>query len=391
MTAPTQLKIEIPFHRAYLGEDEVRAVAEVVRSGWLTMGPKTLQFEKEFAAYIGVTHAIAVNSCTAALHLCLEAIGIGPGDEVLVPTNTFAATAEVVTYFNARPVLVDIDRRTLNLDVDAAASLVTRHTRAIIPVHVAGQPCDLQPISELAAQHELRVIEDAAHALPAAYRGCRIGSISELTAFSFYATKTLTTGEGGMITTNNSDLAARMRIMRLHGISRDAWKRYSAEGSWYYEVTEAGYKYNLTDLQAAIGLIQLQKCSEMHKLREQIARRYDNAFSAVPSLEIPSEAGGCESAWHLYVLRLRLDQLRLDRDRFIRELKEQGVSASVHFIPLHLHPYYQARCGYRAGQLPNSEGEYRRYLSLPIFPGMTVSEVDHVIDAVCEIAMRYAR
>jgi len=391
MPASAEAKLEIPFHRAYLGEDEVEAVAEVVRSGWLTMGAKTLQFEKEFAAYIGVAHAIAVNSCTSALHLCLEAIGIAAGDEVLVPTNTFTATAEVVTYFNAKPVLVDVDPRSLNLDVNAAANLVTPHTRAIIPVHMAGQPCELQPISELAARCGLRVIEDAAHALPATYHGRPIGAFSELTAFSFYATKTLTTGEGGMITTDNNDLAGRMRTMRLHGISRDAWKRYSAEGAWYYEVKEAGYKYNLTDLQAAIGLIQLRKCAEMHRLRKLIARRYDNAFAAVPSLETPSVEPGRESAWHLYVLRLRLDHLMVDRDRFIRELRERGISASVHFIPLHLHPYYQAKYGYRAGQFPNSEAEYRRYLSLPIFPGMTDDEVDRVIAVVSEIAMRYAR
>jgi dTDP-4-amino-4,6-dideoxygalactose transaminase len=312
--------IRVPFHAAAMGEEEVRAVSEVIRSGWLTMGARTFEFERQFAVYVGAPYAIAVSSCTAGLHLCLEAVGINPGDEVLVPTTTFTATAEVVTYLGARPVLVDIDAQTLNLDV--------------ADVHFGGQPCDLAEIQDLAATHNLHVIEDAAHALPASYCGEPIGSISELTAFSFYATKTLSTGEGGMVTTSNEDYARRLQVMRLHGISRDAWKRYSAEGSWHYEVVEAGYKYNLTDMQSALGIVQLSKCDAMNQSRCRIAERYTQEFSSVNALELPEILPDRTTSWHLYVLRLRLEQLRIDRAGFIRELSDRGVSASVHFIPL---------------------------------------------------------
>ena len=269
-----------------MGEEEAQAAAEAVRSGWLTMGPRTTEFEEKFAAYVGARHALAVNSCTAALHLALEAIGgLKPGDEVLVPTVTFTATAEVVAYFGARPVLVDVDPVTLNLSPADAARRITPNTKAIIPVHLSGQPCDMDEIQELARAHGLRVIEDAAHAVPASYHGRSIGRVSETTCFSFYATKTLATGEGGMLTTDNDAIADRVRIMRLHGIGRDAWKRYTAEGSWYYEVIAPGYKYNMTDLQAAIGLVQLAKCDEMRARRAAIARRYDQAFAQLPQLQ----------------------------------------------------------------------------------------------------------
>jgi perosamine synthetase len=375
----------IPFHRASFDEAEVQAVSEVVRSGWLTMGPKTSEFERQFKAYVGAQHAVAVASCTAALHLSLAAIGLSAGQEVLVPTTTFTSTAEVVTYFGARPVLVDIDPATMNIDPADAARRITPGTRAIVPVHFAGQPCDLEAITHLAEQHDLRVIEDAAHALPACYRGKRIGAISPLTAFSFYATKTLATGEGGMITTADDGLAERIRRLRLHGISRDAWKRYSSEGSWYYEVEEAGYKYNFTDLQAALGLVQLSKCDALWAARSQIAERYTRAFNELPTLEAPSVSKDRTSAWHLYVLRLR-PGLRITRNHFIELLRERGIGTSVHFIPLHLHPFYRAAYGYRPGDFPHAEREYERCLSLPIYPGMTECDVGRVIEAVSEIA-----
>jgi len=384
--AKVQSKLQVPFHRAAYGEEEATAVAEVVRSGWLTMGPKTFEFERQFAEYVGAKHAIAVSSGTAALHLALAAVGIGSQDEVLVPTNTFTATAEVVTYFGARPVLMDTCSETMNLDPEDAARRITPRTRAILAVHFAGQPCELDALARLASAHGLALIEDAAHALPARYAGQTIGSISPLTAFSFYATKTLATGEGGMVTTSNAAFAERIRLLRLHGISRDAWNRYSGDGHWRYEVEEAGYKYNLTDLQAALGLVQLAKCDAHREARCRIAERYSAAFAGVPGLEAPRVLPGRTSAWHLYVLRLCPAQLSIGRDRFIEILRERGIGASVHFIPLHLHPFYRSAFGYRPGDFPRAEKEFERCLSLPLFPHMTVQEVERVIETVSDIA-----
>jgi perosamine synthetase len=383
--------IKVPFHRASLGEEEIQAVSEVLRSGWLTMGARTFEFERRFAEYIGVRHAIAVSSCTAALHLSLETIGLQAGDEVLLPTTTFTATAEVVSYFGARPVFVDIDPVTMNLSSTDAKNRITTRTRAIIPVHFAGQPCDMSSLRDLADAHGLRVIEDAAHALPAVYQNQRIGTLSELTAFSFYATKTLTTGEGGMITTNNDAYAKRIEMMRLHGISRDAWNRYGAGGSWRYEVREAGYKYNLTDLQSAIGVVQLSKCDQMNRGRKRIAEFYSSALAKLEAVEVPEVLPDRQSSWHLYVLRLRLDRLRITRDRFIEELDQRGVSASVHFIPLHLQPYYQKQFGYKPGDFLQAELAYSRCLSLPIYPGMSDEETEYVIHAVSDIVQQWTK
>jgi len=377
-------KLQVPFHRASVGEEEARAVSEVIRSGWITMGPKTFEFEREFATYVGAQHAIAVSTGTAALHLSLEAAGVQAGDEVLLPTTTFTATAEAVTYLGAFPILVDIEHATMNIDVEDALRRVTPKTKAIIPVHLAGQPCDLNEIHSLAQAHHLRVIEDAAHALPSEYQGKRVGKISEFTCFSFYATKTLTTGEGGMITTDNSEAAERMRLMRLHGINRDAWKRYRGDGSWFYEVMEAGFKYNLTDFQSAMGLVQLAKCDAMRQARQHIAQRYSAAFSALEEVIPPTVHPDRNSSWHLYILRLRLDRLTIDRERFIRTLQHRGVACSVHFIPLHLQPYYRRAYGYKIGDYPHAEQEYQSCLSLPIFPGMTDREINHVIATVQE-------
>lgn len=375
----------IPFHSADVGEQEAQAAAAVVRSGWLTMGAKTIEFEQKFASYVGAKHAVGVNSCTAGLHLALDAIGLKEGDEVLVPTTTFTASAEVVVYFKAKPVLVDVDPETLCIDPVDAERRITSKTRAIIPVHYSGQPCDMDAIQDLAARYKLHVIEDAAHSLPASYHGVRIGAISELTAFSFYATKTLTTGEGGMVTTDNSDLAARMRIMRLHGIGRDAWKRYSAEGSWYYEVLDSGFKYNLTDIQSAIGLVQLDRCDEMRSAREKIAARYTKEFAMTQTLQVPTVRDNCDSAWHLYVLRLNLEQVSITRSEMIEKLRERGISCSVHFIPLHMHPFYKQTYGYNTEDFPVASEEYMRYFSLPIFPGMSSTQIDYVIENVLEI------
>jgi len=378
--------LEVPFHRAAMGDEEVEAVAAVIRSGWLTMGPKTVEFEHAFAEYVGASHAIAVSSGTAALHLALEAAGLSPADEVLLPAITFTATAEAVIYLGARPVLVDVDPNTMNFDVRDAMRRITSRTRAIIPVHFGGQPCDMDEVHRFAQRHGLRIVEDAAHALPAEYKGKKIGALSEFTAFSFYTTKTLATGEGGMITTDNEPAAARMRMMRLHGIGRDAWKRYQNDGSWHYEVLEAGFKYNFTDLQAAIGRVQLRKCDELRAARLHIALSYLEAFKTLDELVLPVELPDRKTSWHLFVLRLQLKKLKIDRSEFIRQLKKRGICTSVHFIPLHLHPFYQRKYGYSRGDFPVAESEYESCLSLPIYPMMSEREVTAVITAVSEIA-----
>ncbi len=382
----------IPFHRPSIGEEERAAVARVLASGWLTTGPCAHAFESDFAWFIGTKHALAVNSCTAALQLALDAIGLRPGDEVLVPTYTFASTAEVVTYFAARPVFCDSLAGGFNLDPGDAEGRVTARTKAIIPVHIAGEACNLDAVHALAQRYHLHVIEDAAHALPASFQGRRIGSISELTAFSFYATKTMTTGEGGMLTTDNDNYTARIRKMRLHGITADAWNRYAKEGSWYYEVEDAGYKMNMPDLLAAVGTAQLPKCEQFRQQRRAIAARYNQAFAALDELQIPpQETDASDHAWHLYILRLRPELLSIGRNQFIQELKAAGIGTSVHFIPLHLHPYYRNTYAYGPGDFPNAEDAYSRCISLPIFPSMTERDIARVITAIRTIVAKGRR
>jgi dTDP-4-amino-4,6-dideoxygalactose transaminase len=373
----------IPFHRPSIGPEELEAVRLVLESKWLATGPVAMKFEREFAAFVDSKYAIAVSSCTAALHLALDAIGIRPGDEVLIPTYTFAATGEVVTYFGARPVLCDSIRGGFNVDPADVIRRVTPKTRAIIAVHIAGEPSDLQALRQIADEHSLHLIEDAAHALPASYAGQKIGSISDLTAFSFYATKTITTGEGGMLTTNNPEYARRASVMRLHGIDGDAWKRYTSEGSWYYEVVAAGLKANMPDLLAALGLAQLKKADAFHQRRCEIAETYILRFSQVEGLELPP-LGALNSthSWHLFILRIKSGSLTLDRGELIQELKNEGIGSSVHFIPLHLHPYYRDQYGYKPGDFPYAEDAYSRCLSLPIYPDMTDEDVARVINAV---------
>lgn len=376
----------LPFHRALIEEEEIGAVLAVLRSGWLTSGPRAREFELAFASFIGAPHAVSLSSCTAALHLALAAIGLDEGDEVILPTMTFASSGEVVLYFRARPVLVDCGQRSFHIDAAQIERAITPRTRAIMPVHYAGSPCDMDSIMKIAHRHNLSVIEDAAHALPSRYKGQMIGTLGDITCFSFYATKPVTTGEGGMVTTANPDYADRIRTLSLHGISRDAWKRYTAEGSWRYDILDVGYKYNLTDLQAAIGLVQLAKCESMRVRRAAIAQCYNEALSVLDAFEIPAASLDTSHALHLYVVEVNSSALRISRDRVIEELKNRGIGTSVHFIPLHLHPMYQKHLGYRTGQFPNAELRFERAISLPLFPSMTRRDVDRVIDALCEIA-----
>jgi dTDP-4-amino-4,6-dideoxygalactose transaminase len=381
----------LPFALPDTDDLEVAEVAEAIRSAWITTGPKTRRFEVEFAAAVGAKHGIAVNSCTAAMHLALEAIGLQQGDEVITTPYTFPATAEVIRYFDARPVFVDVDDRCLNIRSDLLESVITDRTRAVIPVHIAGLPADLEPIHEVASRHGLAVIEDAAHAFPSKYKDRTIGSLSDFTCFSFYATKTITTGEGGMICTEDGALAERCRIMALHGISKDAWMRYTAEGSWFYEVIAPGYKYNMTDIAAAMGLAQLSKAERMWERRRAISRRYTAAFGELSELQTPHDRSDCQHAWHLYMLRLRLDRLRIDRVQFIEELKRRGIGCSVHFIPLHLHPYYRETYGYRTEDFPVAYREYQREISLPIYSRMSDSDVQHVIHSVGDIVEKHRK
>lgn len=375
----------LPFALPDTGETEVAAVSDVIRSGWLTTGTHVRAFEAKFAKYVGARHAIAVNSCTAAMHLALEALKIQPGDKVLTTPYTFAATAEVIRYLGADPLFVDVRPDTLNLDVEQVARALREHrVAAIIPVHIAGEPCDLDGLRAVAG--DIPVIEDAAHALPTKLGSRIIGNLSTFTCFSFYATKTLTTGEGGMITTDDDALADRCRIMSLHGINRDAWKRYTSEGTWRYEIVAPGYKYNLTDIAAAIGLVQLEKLEPMWKRRVEIARRYDDAFRVRPELQLPTRAPDNQHAWHLYMLRIDNARLTGGRDVFMQELRRHNIGASVHFIPLHLHAYYREAYDLQPSDFPIATREFEREISLPIYSRMTDRDVEDVITAVLEIA-----
>ncbi|HEX7120765.1 MAG TPA: DegT/DnrJ/EryC1/StrS aminotransferase family protein [Gemmatimonadaceae bacterium] len=380
----------LPFAPPCVGEEEIAEVAETLRSPWITTGPRAQRFEQRFAEYLGAPGALALNSCTAGLHVALAAYGIGPGDEVITTTLTFVATVNVIEHVGARPVLVDVLPDTLNLDPRGVEAALTARTRAIIPVHYAGHPVDLDAIRALADARGLVVIEDAAHALPASYRGVRIGAGDNPVAFSFYATKNLTTAEGGMLT-GGAEFLDRARMLSLHGMSHDAWRRYAKGGRWHYEVVAPGFKYNLSDVQAAIGLRQLDKLEAFQRRRRDVARRYTAAFSVEPALEPPVEQPHVEHAWHLYVLRLRLEALRIDRDRFLEELAARNIGASVHFIPVHLHRYYREKYGWTPECHPVSYAHYQRMLSLPLHPGLSDADVDDVIEAVRDVVDTYRR
>ncbi len=405
------MRIQVPFFRADLNAQEVEEVVATLRSGWLTSGPKVRRFEQEFAAAVGAPYAVAVNSCTAALHLAVEALGLKPGQAVLVPTMTFATTAEVVRYMGAIPVLVDCEPLTTNMDLDDAArklaqlkseplpSTLTEDLQlvGIIPVHVGGMMMNIDAVQSFSTAHGLWAIEDAAHAFPAAWRRtpeepwqqCGEGTAA-VTCFSFYANKTITTGEGGMAVTHDAEVAERMRLMSLHGLSHDAWERYSG-GGWDYRIIAPGYKYNLTDIAAGIGIHQLARAEQMRRQREDIARRYLETLGDVEELELPAKDVNRIHSWHLFPIRLRLERLLINRNVFIEKLKQSDVGCSVHWRPLHLHPYYQETFGWRPEDFPVATALWERLVSLPIFPSMRDNELEHVMHTVRRLCAQYAR
>lgn len=374
----------VPFSPPDLGEEEIREVVDTLRSDWITTGPKTAKFEQEFAAYVQAPGALALNSCTAGLHVALGALGIGKGDKVATTPMTFAASVNVIEHVGATPVLADVDADTLNIAPERLAAVLTPDVKAIIAVHYAGHPVDLDAITALARERGIPIVEDAAHAVAARHRGRLIGSHGNLTAFSFYATKNMTTCEGGMLT-GDPELLARARVLHLHGMSKDAARRYEKGGSWRYEILAPGFKYNMTDLQSAIGRVQLRRLEAFQARRAEIVARYDRAFAGVDALETPTVRPEVESAHHLYVLRLHLDRLRIDRDEFVRRLADRGITASVHFIPIHVHPYYRDTYGWKPHDFPVAYDQFLRMCSLPLFSRMSDADVDHVIDAVLGI------
>ena len=380
----------LPYCLPLISEREIEEVVDTIRSGWLTTGPKVHRFEQDFASYVGVRHAIAVSSCTAALHIALAALGVQPGDEVIVPALTFCATANVVVHLGAKPVIVDVDDHG-HISLEACERAVSDRTRAVIPVHYGGQACDLKEFLDFGKRRRIHVVEDAAHGAGAEFDGEKIGTHGAAVAFSFYVTKNITTGEGGMITTNDEALAERMRLLSLHGMSGDAWKRYEAHGSWFYEVLEPGFKYNMTDIQASLGIHQLRRLDEFVQKRRAMAARYAIAFRDLIEIELPSDLPRRPHTFHLYPIRLRLDHLCIDRQQFIEELKRANIGTSVHFIPLYRHPFYQRAFGYRPEQYPVAERIYAGLVSLPLYPKMSDGDLEDVIAAVRRVITEFRR
>lgn len=389
----------LPFHLPDIGNNEINSVLEVLRSGWLTTGAKTHEFEAEFAEAVGADFAVAVNSCTAALHLSLEAIGLKEGDEVITTPYTFASTAEVVEYFNAKPVFVDVNEDDLNINSYKIESIINEKTKAILPVHMAGKAVNLEHVYDIANKYDLFVVEDAAHSFPTTYNGQFIGGHSKMreipstACFSFYATKTITTGEGGMICTHDAKIADRCKRMALHGISKNAWNRYSSTGSWFYEIESPGFKYNMTDMAAALGLCQLQKAESMRDRRLEIATLYNEAFSNIEQFRVPplNIASNDLHSWHLYMLRINPNTLKISRDHFIQQLRELGIGTSVHFIPLHIHPYYKDKYGYNNNDFPVAFNEFQKEISLPIYSSLSDSDIERIIECVIKISKDHAK
>jgi dTDP-4-amino-4,6-dideoxygalactose transaminase len=381
----------LPFSLPMLGEEEKAEVLKVLESGWITTGPRTFEFEKKLASYVGASQAIAVSSCTAALHVSLAALGVGRGDEVITSTLTFCSTANVIIHLGAKPVLVDVQQGTLGMDPSHVERSLTAKTKAIVPVHYAGHPCRMDEIGEIARSKSIHVVEDAAHALGAAHKGRKIGTVSELTCFSFYPIKNITTGEGGAITLEDEELAKKIRLYSLHGMSKDAWKRYSSKGAWYYEVLYPGFKYNLTDLQSALGLCQMDKLEDFLARREQIASFYDEAFSQAEELSTLVVEDDVEHSRHLYPILLNLDKLTIDRGRFIEELRAENIGTTVNFVPVHKHPYYRDNFDFGAGDFPVAENAYERLISIPLYPRMTDDDARDVVEAIRKVASHHRK
>jgi dTDP-4-amino-4,6-dideoxygalactose transaminase len=380
----------VNFSPPCIGDEEIDEVVKTLKTDWITTAHKTREFEEAFANYIGAEKALAVSSATDAMQVGLSALGIGPGDEVITTVMTFCSTVHVIEHVSAKPVLVDVEPDTLNIDPMQVEASVTSRTHAILPVHLYGHPCDMDRIFSIAKQHNLVILEDAAHALPAKYKGRMVGTMGALTAFSFYATKNMTTAEGGMLT-GGADIIDRARPWSLHGMSRDAYKRYSAEGSWYYEVILPGYKCNMTDIQASLGLHQLKKLSGFQNRRHEVVKAYNEVFMNMPEIEIPTERPDVESAWHLYTLRLNLERLSIDRTRFIEEMNAMGIGTSVHFIPIHLHPYYRDKYRFGPEDFPVAFENYKRIVSIPLHPRLSDEEVERIVEAVQDIVKKHRK
>lgn len=374
----------LPYYIPDIGQEEIREVVKVLKSGWLTLGPKTVQFEEECRKYIGAENAIAVNSCTNGLHVALVALGVGPGDEVITTPFTFPATAHVIEHVGARVVFADIKRDSYNIDPDEIAKKITKKTKAIIPVHYSGNAAALDEIYAIAREHDLFVIEDAAHAIGATYKGKKLGSFNSIACFSFYATKNITTGEGGLVTLNDQKLAEKIRMLTLHGISKDAWKRYTASGSWRYEVLYPGFKYNFTDIQAALGLVQLKKIGLFLEKRRWIAKLYNQLLDNMDGIKIPYIPKNDEPIWHLYVIEVE-EKSGVSRDEFIDRLHRQGIGTSVHFIPQHMQPYYQKKFNFQPSDFPISYEVFQRVVSLPLYTKMTEDDVSRVAGAIKKV------
>ena len=383
------MNIDLPYHQPFIDDDEINEVVETLKSGWLTTGRRTFQFEKDFKEYIGCGHAIGLNSCTAGLHLALRAQGFAPGDEVITTTMTFPATVSAIIHEQLSPVLIDIEPGTLTMAVNQIEEKITPRTRAIVPVHYAGHPCDMDPIMELARKNKLVVIEDAAHAMETKYKGQKIGNLGNPTAFSFYANKNITTGEGGMLTLEDGLMADQIRILRLHGISRDAWKRFGKSGFTHWDFEMPGFKFNMTDINAALGIHQLKKAERFLQLRKQYASLYDQAFSQVPGLEVLETREYAESSYHLYVITLQLEQLTVTRDEFIDAIQSAGIGVAVHYRALHLQPYFQKEFRTRLDTFPVATLYSESIISLPLYPRMSVKDVERVIGVVTDLVTRY--
>jgi dTDP-4-amino-4,6-dideoxygalactose transaminase len=379
----------LPYSVPLIDDDDISEVVETLKSGWVAKGPRTIEFEKRFAEYTGAKYAIAMNSATAALHIALIAGGVKPGDEVITTSITFAATANTIIHVGATPVFVDVDPNTFCIDANKIEEKITDKTTAIVPVHYTGHACDMDKIRAIAEKHNLFVSEDAAHAIDTYYKGDLIGKKGDCASFSFYATKNICTGEGGMLTTNREDIAEKARVMSTHGMSKAAWNRYGKGGAWRYDIEYPGHKYNMFDIQGALAKTQMNKLSFMQDRRKEIVKEYEEAFSKLDGLKLPPEADYTTHSWHLYVVRLELDKLTIDRDKFIELMGEANIGTSVHFIPVHLMSYYRENYGYKEGDLPVAENYFDTIVSLPLYPKMTNEDVQDVINAVTDIVNEY--